>query len=218
MYVEWEPLRGLADNEARALLQMGKRRRFARNEVVFHRGDPAETLHVIRSGTFLVQATTPLGDTGILQILGRGQSFGEVALLSSAPRSATVLALERSETLSLHQRDFDRLRREHRAATDVLLGLIVEDVRRLSDRLIEALYIPAEKRVLRRLADVADFYAKEGEPGEVPLTQEQIASFAGTSRATVNRVLREEERRGTLELHRGTTVVLDAEKLKQRAR
>jgi len=139
------------------------------------------------------------------------------SLAAGFARSITLEVLfEASETLSLHQLDFDRLRREHPAATDVLLALVVEDVRRLSERLMEALYIPAEKRILRRLADVADFYADadSGERGEVPLTEEQLASFAGTSRATVNRVLRDEERRGTIELRRGRTVVRDAELLR----
>jgi CRP-like cAMP-binding protein len=50
------------------------------------------------------------------------------------------------------------------------------------------------------------------------LTQEQLAEMAGTSRATVNKVLREEQARGTVELHRGRTVVLDADELNRRAR
>jgi CRP-like cAMP-binding protein len=52
----------------------------------------------------------------------------------------------------------------------------------------------------------------------VPLTQEDLAGLAGTSRATVNRVLREEEERGTVKLGRGRTTVLDADALARRAR
>jgi CRP/FNR family cyclic AMP-dependent transcriptional regulator len=52
----------------------------------------------------------------------------------------------------------------------------------------------------------------------VPLTQEEIAELAGTSRATVNRVLREAERKGTVELRRGRTAVLDLEGLARRGR
>ncbi|HST42427.1 MAG TPA: helix-turn-helix domain-containing protein, partial [Conexibacter sp.] len=52
----------------------------------------------------------------------------------------------------------------------------------------------------------------------VPLTQEELASLAGTSRATVNKVLREEQEHGALELRRGRTTVLDAAALERRAR
>ena len=51
----------------------------------------------------------------------------------------------------------------------------------------------------------------------VPLTQEDLAGLAGTSRATVNRVLRDEESRGTVTLGRGKTVVIDLETLTRRA-
>ena len=52
---------------------------------------------------------------------------------------------------------------------------------------------------------------------ELGLTQEDLAGLAGTSRATVNRVLRDEESRGTVTLGRGKTVVLDLDTLTRRA-
>jgi CRP-like cAMP-binding protein len=69
---------------------------------------------------------------------------------------------------------------------------------------------------LRRLVDLAEVYTEPG--GEIPLTQEALAEMAGTSRATVNAVLRREHERGTLELRRGRTVVLDLDALTRRAR
>jgi CRP-like cAMP-binding protein len=84
---------------------------------------------------------------------------------------------------------------------------------------VEAHYVDADTRVRRRLLKLASLYARaEGEPVEVPLTQEEIAEMAGTSRATVNRVLREEQRRGLVRLRRGRTIVLDRDELARRAR
>ncbi len=89
----------------------------------------------------------------------------------------------------------------------------------LHERLLEALYLPVERRVLRRLVELARVYDNGfGMATELPLTQEEIATFAGASRATVNRVLRDEQERGTVELHRGKTHILDLEALKKRAR
>ena len=65
---------------------------------------------------------------------------------------------------------------------------------------------------------MAELYGGSSKTVVVPLTQEDIAGLAGTSRATVNRVLREEERRGTVELRRSKTVVLELEELSRRAR
>jgi CRP/FNR family transcriptional regulator, cyclic AMP receptor protein len=218
--VKWELLDGLADTEVQALLSIARRRRFVRGEVVFHEHDPAETLHLIDKGRFVVRVATPLGDTAILAVLGPGDMFGELSLLGDADarRSATVAALEPCETRSVHRLDFDRLRTTHPKTADVLISILAGQVRRLSRHLLEALYVPADKRVLRRLLEVGRLYSDGEGPATVPLTQEDLAGLAGTSRATVNRVLREEEARGSVKLGRGRTTLLDTETLARRGR
>ena len=101
---------------------------------------------------------------------------------------------------------------------DVLARLLAARVRRMSELLAEAFSVPAERRVLRRLVELAALYGG-GAPGTVvPLSQSELAGLAGTSRATVNRVLRAEVKRGTVELHRGQTAVVDPVALAKRAR
>jgi CRP/FNR family transcriptional regulator, cyclic AMP receptor protein len=213
--VKWALLDGVPEEDVRALLSIARRRKFSRGEVVFHENDPADTLHLVDKGRFAVRTQTALGDTAILAVLGPGDMFGELALLSGEePRSATVAALEPGETRSVHRVDFERLRREHPETSSVLIGILSGQVRRLSRHLLDALYVPADKRVLRRLVEIAALY----DDAVVPLTQEDLAGLAGTSRATVNRVLREEEARGTVKLGRGRTSVLDPAALMARAR
>ena len=72
--------------------------------------------------------------------------------------------------------------------------------------------------MLRRLVELARVYNRANTSGELPLTEEELARWAVASRGTVNRVLREEQERGTLELRRGRTIVLDLEALRKRAR
>jgi len=218
--VKWELLDGLADAEVQALLSIARRRRFARGEVVFHEQDPADTLHLIDKGRFVVRVGTPLGDTAILAVLGPGDMFGELSLLGDADarRTATVAALEPGETRSVHRLDFDRLRATHPTTADVLIAILAGQVRRLSRHLLEALYVPADKRVLRRLLEIGALYDDGGGPPVVPLKQEDLAGLAGTSRATVNRVLREEEARGSGKLGRGRTTLLDSDARARRGR
>ena len=83
--------------------------------------------------------------------------------------------------------------------------------------MLEAHYVDAETRVRRHLGQLARLYDRDG-TAVIPLTQEEIAEIAGTSRATVNRVLREEERRGVIELKRGRTIVVELDQLIQRTR
>jgi CRP/FNR family transcriptional regulator, cyclic AMP receptor protein len=216
--MKWPLLADVPPEDVRQLLSIARRRAFARNEVVVHRGDPADSLHLIVSGRFGVCITTPLGETALIAVRGRGDAFGELALVSpEAKRIATVFALEPGETRSVYRDDFVRLRREHPAVNAVLVHLLADEVRRLSERLTEAYYVDADTRVRRRLVELAGLYEGAG-PATVPLTQEALAEMAGTSRATVNRVLREEHKRGAIELARGRTTVRQVDQLEGRAR
>jgi CRP-like cAMP-binding protein len=213
--MEWPLLAGIPDEDVRRLLAIARRRTFARGEVVFHRDDPADSLHLVVRGRFGARVLTPLGDGALVDVLGPGQSFGELALLGDdGRRSATVEALEAGETRSVLRDEFASLQRANPGVKDVLLRLLAAQLRRSTDRLVEAHYVDAETRVRRRLVELAATY----EGGFVPLRQEDIAALAGTSRATVNRVLREEEKRGAVALARGRTTVVDVDALERRCR
>ena len=217
--MKWQLLAEVPEDALRALLTIARRRTFTRNEVVFHHGDPADSLHLISKGRFSVRITTPLGDAVTLSVRGPGDAFGELALLDKEPvRSATVSALEPAETHSVYRGDFERLRREHPPVNDVLIGILADRLRRLSEQVVEAYYVPADRRVIRRVCELAAMYSHGNAETVVPLTQEEIAELAGTSRATVNRVLRDAERNGTVELRRGRTAVLDLDAFARRGR
>ena len=112
--MDWLVLAGLPEDDTRRVLKAARRRRYARHEVLFHEGDPAETLHLIAKGRVAVAVATSLGDTTALTVLGAGQFFDELALVGNQPvRTATVTALEPTETLTLRQQQFEELRRDH---------------------------------------------------------------------------------------------------------
>ena len=210
--MQWPILAGVPEEDARRVLSIARRRTFARREVVFHHGDPADTLHLVASGRFAVRIQTPLGDTVMLSLLGPGEAFGEIALLDGVgPRSATVVALEKAETRAIHKLDFDALVQRNPGVADLLARALALRVRRLSELLLEAHYVPADRRVLRRLAEFGL------DDGIVPLTQEELSNLAGTSRATVNRVVRDAQARGELAVRRGHIEVLDTAALVARS-
>ena len=214
--MRWPLLEGVPEADIQRLLSVARRRRFGRNEVVFHRDDPADSMHLIETGRVAIRIITPLGDTVTIAVRGSGASFGEMALVGSAQRTATVAALEQTETLAVYKDDLEQLRRAHPSVDQVLFAFLVGEVRILEERLLEALYLPVERRVLRRLRELTE-HSADGQPLEVPLTQEELAELAGTTRSTINRILRDEEKRGTLKLERGRTTVLDRDQLARRA-
>src|SRR5512144_984580 len=77
-----------ADELTRIALTMG-RRRYRRNEVIFHEGDPGDSLHVLVEGRVKITRESPDGAEAIVVVLSTGDSFGELVMLDGAPRSAT---------------------------------------------------------------------------------------------------------------------------------
>jgi CRP-like cAMP-binding protein len=216
-----ELLSGLLPDDVRLVLSRSRRRKFRRGEVIFHEGDPADALHLIMSGCVAVRVATPLGDAATLDLVGAGEVVGEQALLPPAgARMATAIAVEPTETMALSGTDFAVLRTEHPSVDGVLLALLARRNRSLAARLAEALYSSAETRVLRRLLEVATLYEGDGEGNGavVLLTQDDLAGLAGTTRETVNRVLRKEAESGSLDLARGRVTVRDRASLERRAR
>lgn len=211
--MEWDLLKDLPEGGVRDLLARSRRRKFARREVLFHAGDPAASVHLVARGRVAIRVTTPLGDVATLDLLTAGSVLGEMAMLGpGGVRSATAVALEPTDTRTIDADTFAELRRTQPALTEVLVGLLAARVRQLNDRLLEALYVPADARLLRRVLELADVYG-----AEIPLTQEDLAGLAGATRATVNRVLRREEQSGSVALGRGRLTVVDRKALARRA-
>jgi CRP-like cAMP-binding protein len=129
---------------------------------------------------------------------------------SSHRRSSTVSALEPTTTLSLTFAEFSRLCDDHPGIRALLATLLAARVKRLSDHLLEALFLPTDRRVIRRLLDLCEQYeAAPGQPVVIPLTQTDIAELAGATRPSTNRVLRSLEAKRLLRLRRGQVEVVD---------
>ena len=137
---------------------------------------------------------------------------------ASAVRTASAVALETVEVRSLHRRQFYELRETYPSVNRLLVELLAAQVRRLSAHLLDALYLPVEQRVVRRLRDLAELYDGGTSPIVIPLRQDDLATMAGTTRPTANRVLRQLERDEVIALRRGQVHVLETDALTARAR
>lgn len=211
--VRWEVLREIDGDDARALLALGRRRRFRRGDTIFHEGDRAESLHLVDIGHLAVRTTTPTGDVATLRLIGPGDHFGDLALVDASRRSAAIVAVDRVETLELRYDDLEQFRVEHPSFERVLLAMMARNVRRLSANLQDVMYLGVPARLARRLDELCDLF--EGEP--LPLTQDDLAGLAGTTRQTVNQVLVELRDRGVVALGRGRITVVDRGALQRSA-
>jgi CRP/FNR family cyclic AMP-dependent transcriptional regulator len=202
-----------------AVLAAARRRSFGSGEVIFHEGDPADAFHVIDSGLVAIRSSTPLGDTATFTVLGPGEFFGEVALVTAQKlRTASAVAKTATRTISLHRDDLERLRSEHPAVTELLLVALAGHIARLSTQLVDAYYVPVNKRIYRRLLHIADVVGPDGGTVTLPLTQDDLAGLAGTTRQTVNLALSAAEGDGLIQRERGKITLLDRALLARRAR
>jgi CRP/FNR family transcriptional regulator, cyclic AMP receptor protein len=212
-------LDGLGEAERREVRAAMHRRRFTKSMIVFHEGDPGNSCHVVTKGRFAVSVSTPLGQSAVMWLPGPDDVFGEMALLGGRrDRTATVTALEPAETLELHRDRFDELCRSHPSVMRILVDVLARNVERTTELAIGGLFHPVDRRVGRQLGLLAALYLGDAGAGPIPVHQEVVAAMAGTTRPTVNRVLKQAEADGILRLARGRIEVLDRARLDRLAR
>ena len=212
-------LERLSPDDRKAVIQAATRRKYRAGETVFHEGDPGRTMHLIVKGRVIIYVVTRNGDNAAVAVLRPGQCFGELAMFGGGLRSASVVALESLETLTIQH---DRLD-DHRWAQVVqryLVESLAEQVGRLTARVLDAHFATAEQRVVRRLSEAVRLFADPPieEVDTLSMTQQQLADFAGTTRPTVNRVLKDLELDGTISLGRGRIHIEDLARLDRLAR
>lgn len=209
-----------ADADAvRTVAQGMRRRRYRRNEVIFHQGDPGETLHIVATGAVKIGLPSPEGEEAIIATLRRGDFFGELALLDGAPHSATATALEPTETLTLPRETLRALMRRDEQLRDALLGALAAEIRRLTAHVEELHFLDLAGRLAMRLTRLA----RDADPearGEVrldwPYTQSDLAAMIGGTRQSVNKLLAELVDDGLVRLDRDVLVIPDVDKLARR--
>lgn len=216
--MEFGLLAPLAPSERQLVLRAARRRKFSRDAVVFWDGDPGDSIHLIATGHVAVQINTVRGDVATLRVLGPGEHFGELALVSPGPRSATMRALSPLETLVIGYDDFAVLR-QNPVIEQVFVTALATEIRRLAGALTDALYLPAVDHLWKRLAAVDAIFGGTSESSELPLTQSMLATLAGVTRQTANKFLEEAESLGVIRRNaRGRVTIVDRPALAERAR
>ncbi|HEU4673069.1 MAG TPA: Crp/Fnr family transcriptional regulator [Candidatus Limnocylindrales bacterium] len=209
----------LTDARLDELSRSFRPRRYRRGEVIFHRGDVGDTLHLIESGLVKISEESLTGSEAFINTLHPGATFGELGLIDGAERSATATALEPTITLVLPRAPVIALIDNDRAFRHALLAALANELRRVTGRLAELHFLDLPGRLAVRLAAMA----QEAEPDrneEVRLgrayTQSELASMIGGTRQSVNRHLGELVDDGLIRLEPDDIVVINVAELHAR--
>ena len=209
-----------ADEDAlQELARALRHRRFRRNEVIFHEGDPGDSLHIVASGQIKILLLSAEGEEAIIATLRPGDFFGELALLDGAPRSATAVAIDPAETLVLPRAVFRELLERSEGLRDALLTGLAHELRRLTSQVEELYFLDLAGRLATRLTRLA----REAEPDaehevrlDWPFTQSDLAAMIGGSRQSVNRLLSILVEDGLVRIEPDHLVITDVNELERR--
>jgi CRP-like cAMP-binding protein len=184
-------------------------------------GDEGGSLHIIVRGRVKVAIPSSSGEELILVILSTGDLLGELSLFDGKPRSATVQAVEETETLCLHREDLMALMRNRFGIVEKILEVLARRVRDTDRQLAESRFLDIATRVAKKLLDLGDAFGVPAGGGTrigVKVTQKDLASMIGATRESVNKQLKALRTEGFIRIDEGTIEIVGRERLEQRAR
>jgi CRP/FNR family cyclic AMP-dependent transcriptional regulator len=194
------------DEQLRMLAAVVTRKSVTRSSTVMASGDTTDSLYIVLSGRLKVLMSDSDGKEVILSILGPGEFFGEMGLIDDSPRSASVLAIEPCELLSIAKRDFKKCLQENFEMSMAVMRGLVRRLREADRKIGSLALLDVYGRVARLLLDMAD--TVDGEKIVTKrLPKQDIAKMIGASREMVSRVMKDLQMGGYIEV-RGSHIVL----------
>jgi CRP/FNR family cyclic AMP-dependent transcriptional regulator len=185
---------------------------------LYHEGQTGDAAYVLLSGRIGVWSGGERGDPTLLAILGPGEMFGEMAILSDERvRTASTQALSKVELVQVMRADIDALRQRYPRISDVFIHALLRLVRRLTTQVAELSELDSTTRLYRQLWRLGEVYEKRRAGAELPISQQQLASMTGVGLRITNQVLNQARREGIVDTGKRRIVVNDWATVRRRA-
>lgn len=192
------------------IIAFATERRFRRGTTVLSKGDPGSSLMAVLAGRIRIGTVAPDGKEVMLNTIGPGEIFGEIALLDGKPRSADAIAVEDTTVMVVERRDFLPFLLRHPALVETTLGVLCDRLRRTSLALEEIALFDLPARLARLLTKLAADYGRKTEAGmriELKFSQTTLANLVATTRESVNKQLGVWRNAGVIEMDGGHIVL-----------
>jgi CRP-like cAMP-binding protein len=211
----------LSGDELQRLAGLASARRYHAGEAIFLAGDPGGSLLAVVKGQVRISAYSADGREALLNVIGPGDVFGEIDIVDGGDRTADAIAIEPTELLILHRRDFLTFLKHNPELGVRLMEVMCRRLRGLSEQLEDLNLLDLSARLAKRLLHLADGRGAGGRPGGGPgggqgvrISQQQLASMLGAARETVNKKLRSLEDRGLIDVRRQSITLLNRQALR----
>ncbi len=196
---------GLQEAELQAIGSRTNTRVFPRNAIIVNEGDQTDSLYIVISGRVKVFSSDEEGKEVVLNTIGPGEYFGEVALLDEQPRSASVIALESAKLAMIPRADFLRYLNEYPPLATNLLKTLARRMRTETENIKTLALMDVYGRVAKTLLDLAA--EKDGKLVTERITHKEIANMVGASREMVGRILKDLRKGGYISVDSGRIII-----------
>lgn len=189
---------------------------YPRGTVLFHEGDPADTIYILCSGKLKVSASSREGRTMILRIACSGSVLGLSAAIAEKTHEATSEALEPSRVRVMRSSALRTLLREFPLAGLGAAHTLAEEYRAAFEE-ARRLALPETPagRVACLLLDWMANSERKGPTITLPLTHDEVASMTATTRETVTRTMSRFKKDGIIQAKGIALTILQPKVLQQ---
>jgi CRP/FNR family transcriptional regulator, cyclic AMP receptor protein len=210
----------LSSDEAAGLRSLGHLREAPRRQALLSEGELPDSVLLIERGNAKIISVTRDGDEVVLALRGAGELVGEQSILDGRPRAATVVAIDPLEVRVIPGADFVRFLKQNPRVMLVVISMMSAALRAAS--LAQISYAAADTlgRVAARLLELGERFGEPSAEGirvALPLTQEEIAGWAGASLEATARALRQMRELGWIDTGRRALLIRDRDALRRRA-
>lgn len=214
-------LSGMDPETAHSLIAVMERREYAKGEVIYFEGSSGEALYIVVKGKVKTGRTARDGRENLLSLLGVGDMLGELSVFDPGTRVSRAHVPEDTVVYELTKQALDEWLDEHMTASRYLLRALAKRIRRTSMTMADLVFTDVPGRVAKAILDLGHRFGT-ADRGHVivrhGLTQEELAQLVGASRETVNKALADFAGRGWIDVHMGSVVVYEPDRLRARAR
>ncbi len=208
----------LLPEELDLLLASARVERVETGQVLFRKGDPGDKLFVVLAGRIGIGMVSEEGKEAVLNVLGPGAVFGEIALLDGRERTADAVAKAESHLLVIERSDFIPFLESHPEVAARLIAVLCERVRWVSQSYEDALFMDLPARLARKLLLLAETYGEAVDNAGVRigfrLSQEELGKMTGVSRESVNKLMRSWQDERLVAVSHGRVTILDKDRLR----
>ena len=208
--------KGLSPDERADLVARARMRAYSAGETIFLMGSTGDSMMAVLDGTIRISVPSPEGKEIVLAMIQPGEVFGEIALLDGKERTAEATAMTDCTLAVLERRDVLSFLETHPSGWPRLVDLLCGRLRHSDRQIAEMAFLQLPVRLakaLLRMADMAAGLAGARAGARIRLTQRELGNIVGMTRESVNKCLREWQRKGIIRIEDNAIVIVQRDQL-----